>query len=147
ASRYSSETGLQSAGRRLGVAWEGVYHSPAVGSRVGEPSPVVDLWASVPFDALPPSLLEAAARSDWSSVRDELRTVMDGLTTDGVYGRALLQFVMSLPLPSDPVLARYRASICIDHGDWDGLLRDLGSNPIEAAELIGVRNIILASTD
>ena len=72
---------------------------------------------------------------------------MDGLTTDGVYGRALLQFVMSLPLPSDPVLARYRASICIDHGDWDGLLRHLGSNPVEAAELIGVRNIILASTD
>jgi DNA-binding CsgD family transcriptional regulator len=80
-------------------------------------------------------------------VRDELRKVMDGLTTDGVYGRALLQFVMSLPIPSDPVLARYRAAICIDHGDWDGLLRNLGSNPIEAAELIGLRNIILASTD
>jgi DNA-binding CsgD family transcriptional regulator len=72
---------------------------------------------------------------------------MDGLTTDGVYGRALLQFVMSLPLPSDPVLARYRASICIDHGDWDGLRRHLASNPIGPAELIGVRDTILAGTD
>jgi DNA-binding CsgD family transcriptional regulator len=106
-----------------------------------------DLWAPVPFDDLPPALLEAAERSEWKTVRDELGKVMDGLTTDGVYGRALLQFVMSLTLPSDPVLARYRASICIDHGDWDGLLRHLGSNPVEAAELIGVRNIILASTD
>src|SRR3989442_7988086 len=119
----------------------------AVGSMVGEPSPAVDLWAPVPFDDLPLSLLQAAERSDWKTVRDELRTVMDGLTTDGVYGRALLQFVMSLPLPSDPVLARYRAAICIDHGDWDGLRRHLASNPIGAAELIGVRNIILASTD
>ena len=107
----------------------------------------IDLWAPVPFDGLPPALLEAAGRSDWQTVRDELRKVMDGLTTDGPYGRALLQFVISLPIPSDPVLARYRASICIDHGDWDGLLRHLGSNPIEAAELIGLRNIILASTD
>jgi DNA-binding CsgD family transcriptional regulator len=114
---------------------------------LGTRPPEIDLWAPVSFDALPGSLLEAADRSDWKTVRDELRKVMDGLTTDGVYGRALLQFVMSLPLPSDPVLARYRASICIDHGDWDGLMRHLGSNPIEAAELIGVRNIILASTD
>src|SRR5437870_10302032 len=107
----------------------------------------IDLWAPVPFDGLPPSLVRAAARSEWKLVRDELRTVMDGVATDGAYGRALLQFVISLPIPSDPVLARYRASICIDHGDWDGLLRHLGSNPIEAAELIGLRNIILASTD
>ena len=114
---------------------------------LGTRPPEIDLWAPVSFDSLPGSLLEAAGRSDWKTVRDELRKVMDGLTTDGVYGRALLQFVMSLPLPSDPVLARYRASICIDHGDWDGLMRHLGSNPIEAAELIGVRNIILASTD
>jgi DNA-binding NarL/FixJ family response regulator len=120
---------------------------PAVGSRVGESLPVVDLWAPVPFDDLPPSLLGAAERSDWKSVRDELQTVMNGLKTDGVYGRALLQFVMSLPLQSDPVLARYRAAICIDHGDWDGLLRHLASRPIEAAELIGVRDIILGSTD
>src|SRR6266568_6133648 len=107
----------------------------------------VDLWAPVPLDELPGPLLEARERSDWKTVREELRKVMDGLTTDGRYGRALLQFVMSLPLPSDPVLARYRAAICIDHGDWDGLLLHLRSNPIEAAELIGVRDILLASPD
>src|SRR2546425_13369294 len=107
----------------------------------------LDLWAPVPFDDLPGALLEAAGRSDWKTVRVELRKIMDGVTTDGVYGRALLQFVMSLSLASDPVLARYRASICIDHGDWDGLLRHLASNPLAAAELIGVRDIILASTD
>src|SRR2546427_6018902 len=114
---------------------------------LGTRPPEIDLWAPVSFDALPGSLLEAAGRSDWKTVRDELRKVMDGLTTDAVYGRALLQFVMSLPLPSDPVVARYRASICIDHGDWDGLRRHLASNPLAAAELIGVRDIILASTD
>ncbi|MDQ2913817.1 MAG: LuxR C-terminal-related transcriptional regulator [Chloroflexota bacterium] len=109
--------------------------------------PVVDLWAPVSFDDLPVALLRAAERSDWETVKAELRTVMDGVRTDGVYGRALLQFFMSLPLASDPVLARYRAAICMDHGDWDGFLRHLGSNPIEAAELIGVRDIILASAD
>ena len=118
-----------------------------MGSRVGEPSPSVDLWAPVAFDDLPLSLREAAKQSDWKAVREGLRTVMDGLTTDGVYGRALLQFVMSMPPSSDPVLARYRASICIDHGDWDGLRRQLALNPVGAAELIGVRDILLASPD
>src|SRR6058998_2443232 len=107
----------------------------------------LDLWAPVPFNDLPGALLEAAGRSDWNTVRDELPKIMDGLTTDGVYGRALLQFVMSLPLPSDPVLARYRAAICINHGDWDGLRRHLASNPIGAAELIGVRDSILSGAD
>lgn len=119
----------------------------AVGSRVGEAFKAVDLWAPVPLEGLPARLRGAAERSDWKTVRDELRTVMDGVTTDGVYGRALLQFVMSLPLPSDPVLARYRASICIDHGDWDGFSRHLASNPVGAAELVGVRDIILSATD
>ena len=45
----------------------------------------IDLWAPVPFDDLPPALLEAVGRSDWKTVRDELRKVMDGLTTDGVH--------------------------------------------------------------
>ena len=126
----------------------GLASLAAVGSRPASIGlPAVDLWAPVLFDDLPVSLVRAAARSEWKTVRDELRTVMDGVATDGAYGRELLQFVMSLPLPSDPVLARYRAAICIDHGDWDGLLRHLASNPIEAAELIGVRDIILASTD
>jgi hypothetical protein len=75
---------------------------------------------AVSLDGLPVSLglVRAADRSDWRAVREELRTVIDSATTDGVDGRALLQFVMSLPLPSDPVLARYPASICVDHGEW-----------------------------
>ena len=109
--------------------------------------PSVDLWAPVSFDGLPPALLEAAARTDWEAVRAELHTVMDAVTTDGAYGRALLQFVMTTDLPTDHVLDRYRASICIDYGDWDGLQRHMAADPIEAAELIGIRNIILAPTD
>ena len=69
---------------------------------------------------------------------------MDAVTTDGPYGRELLQFVRTVPLPPDPVLERYRASICVDHGDWDGLQRHLSASLIEGAEPIGVRDAILA---
>jgi DNA-binding CsgD family transcriptional regulator len=72
---------------------------------------------------------------------------MDSNTTDGAYGRELLQFVMKVPLPSDSVLVRYRASICVDHGDWDGLQRYLASDIIEPIELVGIRDIILAPLD
>jgi DNA-binding CsgD family transcriptional regulator len=119
-----------------------------VGSRTIEIAlPTVDLWAPVPFDALPASLIENAAKADWTAVRADLKVLMDAVTTDGPYGRALLQFVMKIPLPIDPVLERYRASICVDHGDWDGLLRHLSGTPIEAAEPIGVRDAILAPLD
>jgi DNA-binding CsgD family transcriptional regulator len=110
------------------------------------PSPV-DLWAPVPFDDLPAGLMDAAARSDWSALKTQLRTVMDSNTTDGAYGRELLQFVMRVPLPSDSVLDRYRASICVDHGDWDGLQRYLASDLIEPIELARIRDIILAPLD
>src|SRR2546428_11785884 len=113
--------------------------SPSQGSR-SDSYPVVDLWAPVEFDVLPKSLRDAAQESNWSAVRNQLEEVMDGVTTDGAYGRALLQFVLGLPLPSDPALERHRASICIDHGDWDGLKRHLALAPIEAAELVGVRD-------
>src|SRR2546423_2594700 len=73
--------------------------------------------------------------------------VMDSNTTDGAYGRELLQFVMKVPLPSDSVLDRYRASICVDHGDWDGLQRYLSSDLIESIELARIRDIILAPLD
>ena len=109
--------------------------------------PPVDLWAPVPFDDLPADLREAAARSDWPAVKTQLHTVMDSTTTDGAYGRQLLQFVMKVPLPSDSVLVRYRASICVDHGDWDGLQRYLASDIIEPIELVGIRDIILAPLD
>ena len=41
---------------------------------------------------------------------------------------------MKVPLPSDSVLDRYRASICVDHGDWDGLQRYLGADLVEAID-------------
>jgi len=91
--------------------------------------------------------MDAASRSDWPAVKTQLRTVMDSNTTDGAYGRELLQFVMKVPLPSDSVLVRYRASICVDHGDWDGLQRYLASDIIEPIELVGIRDIILAPLD
>jgi DNA-binding CsgD family transcriptional regulator len=72
---------------------------------------------------------------------------MDSNTTDGEYGRELLQFVMTVPLQSDSVLARYRASICIDHGDWDGLQRYLASDLTEPIELVRIRDIILGPLD
>jgi hypothetical protein len=42
----------------------------------------------VSLDGLPVSLglVRAADRSDWRAVREELRTVIDSATTDGVYG-------------------------------------------------------------
>lgn len=109
--------------------------------------PPVDLWAPVPFDDLPRALRDAAAGSDWPAVKTQLRAIMDSNTTDGEYGRELLQFVMKVPLPSDSVLDRYRASICIDHGDWDGLQRYLASDLIEPIELVRIRDIILAPLD
>lgn len=118
-----------------------------MGSAAAGALPEVDLWAPVEFDSLPAQLREAAKREDWNSVRAQLQTVMDGVTTDGAYGRALLQFVMRSPLPPDSVLERYRASICLDHGDWDGLQRCLSAHPVAAAELVGVRDTMLAPVD
>jgi DNA-binding CsgD family transcriptional regulator len=118
-----------------------------VGSRVGEPSPGVDLWAPVGVDQLPVELVNAVTSEDWPRARDHLATVMDAVSTDGVYGRQLLQLVMRLPLGVYPVFDRYRAAVAIDHGDWDGLQKCLERGLVEAAELIGVRDIVLAPLD
>ena len=107
----------------------------------------LDLWAPVPFDDLPQDLVYALRREDWSAVKEGLRDVMDGVTTDGVFGRELLQFVRKLPIGLDPVFDRYRAAASIDHGDWDGLRRCLAAHPVEPVELVGLRDIILAPTD
>src|SRR5213594_2386090 len=89
--------------------------SPAeVGSWAAAP-PTVDLWAPVPFDDLPALLLDAAERRDWTAVKAQIQGLLDAVTTDGPLGRQLLQFVMQVPLPLDPLLERYRASICVDH--------------------------------
>jgi DNA-binding CsgD family transcriptional regulator len=104
----------------------------------------IDLWAPVARDALPKVLVEAMEQRDWASVRAQLGTVMDGITTDGVYGRALLQLALELPVGIDPVFDSYRAAASIDHGDWDGLRRCLAGNPVEPIQLLGMRDVLLA---
>lgn len=104
----------------------------------------IDLWAPVSREALPKPLVDAMAQRDWANVRAELGTVMDGITTDGVYGRALLQLALELPVGIDPVFDSYRAAASIDHGDWDGLRRCLASSPVEPIQLLGMRNVLLA---
>jgi DNA-binding CsgD family transcriptional regulator len=81
---------------------------------------------------------------DWPTVRAQLGTVMDGITTDGVYGRALLQLVLELPVGIEPVFDSYRAAASIDHGDWDGLRNCLAGSPVEPIQLLGMRDVLLA---
>ncbi len=104
----------------------------------------IDLWAPVAREALPKSLVEAMEQRDWTTVRTQLATVMDGITTDGVYGRALLQLALELPVGLDPVFDSYRAAASIDHGDWDGLRRCLTGSPIDPIQLLGMRDVLLA---
>jgi DNA-binding CsgD family transcriptional regulator len=104
----------------------------------------IDLWAPVARDVLPQALVDGLAQRDWATVRAQLGTVMDGITTDGVYGRALLQLALDLPVGIDPVFDSYRAAASIDHGDWDGLRRCLASSPIEPIQLFGMRDVLLA---
>jgi DNA-binding CsgD family transcriptional regulator len=104
----------------------------------------IDLWAPVSRDALPKPLVEAMERRDWATVRAQLGTVMDGITTDGVYGRALLQLALDLPVGIDSVFDSYRAAASIDHGDWDGLRRCMAGSPIEPIQLFGMRDVLLA---
>src|SRR5207244_10168256 len=100
-----------------------------------------------PSEGLPTAVLEALRLEDWTAVRAELSMILDGQTTDGVYGRALIQVAMELPIGVDPLFDRYRAAAAIDHGDWDTLRRCIASNPIAPAELLGVRDLLLAPVD
>jgi DNA-binding CsgD family transcriptional regulator len=104
----------------------------------------LDLWATVSGGNLPDELVVAVSNKDWHAVTAELRTIMDGTVTDGVYGRALLQLVRALPLGEDPLIDRYKAVVSIDYGDWDGLRACLAENTIGRSELIGMREILLA---
>src|SRR5256885_11297813 len=108
------------------------------------PQGEIDLWAPVARDALPKALVDAMERRDWSTVREQLGSVMDGMTTDGAYGRALLQLALELPIGVDPIFDSYRGAASIDHGDWDGLRRCLASSPIEPIQLFGMRDVLLA---
>jgi DNA-binding CsgD family transcriptional regulator len=106
----------------------------------------VDLWAPVSRDVLPRKLNEAMERRDWPSVRNELGTIMDGVTTDGAYGRALLQLALELPTGVDPVFDSYRGAASIDHGDWDGLRRCI-AGAVEPIQLLGMRDVLLGPLD
>jgi len=106
-----------------------------------------DLWAAVSRDGLPAPLLAALQQQDWRMVREQLTAILDGQTTDGAYGRALIQVALELPIGVDPLFDRYRAAAAIDHGDWDTLRRCIASNPIAPAELLGVRDLLLAPVD
>src|SRR3989449_3481239 len=108
------------------------------------PQGEIDLWAPVVRDALPKALVEAMEQRDWSTVRDQLGTVMDGMTTDGAFGRALLQLALELPIGVDPIFDSYRGAASIDHGDWDGLRRCLAGRPVEPVQLFGMRDVLLA---
>jgi DNA-binding CsgD family transcriptional regulator len=104
----------------------------------------LDLWATVSGENLPDRLVAAVSSKNWHAVTAELRTILDGAATDGVYGRALLQLVRALPLGADPLIDRYKAVVSIDYGDWDGLRACLAENTIARSELIGMREILLA---
>jgi DNA-binding CsgD family transcriptional regulator len=106
-----------------------------------------DLWAPVGSKHLPPELVSAVRGGDWPQVRVRLQTVMDGAITDGPYGRELLQLVLELPLGFDPVFERYRARAMLDHGDWDALRNSLAAQPLEPAEILGIRDIVTAPVD
>ncbi len=108
---------------------------------------VPDVWAPVGFGELPTALVNVFEARDWDGVRRELRTVMDGAITDGVYGRELLQLVLELPANFDPLFDRYRAAAMVDHGDWDGLRESMSHVTVAAAEVAGVRDILTASID
>ena len=108
------------------------------------PQGEIDLWAPVARDALPKALVDAMERRDWSTVRDQLGSVMDGMTTDGAFGRALLQLALELPIGVDPIFDSYRGAASIDHGDLDGLRRCLAGSPVEPVQLFGMRDVLLA---
>ena len=108
------------------------------------PDGEIDLWAPVVREALPRALVDAMEQRDWANVRIQLATVMDGITTDGVYGRALLLLALELPVGVDPVFDSYRAAASIDHGDWNGLRRCLAGRPVDPVQLLGMRDVLLA---
>src|SRR2546423_6609467 len=104
----------------------------------------IDLWAPVARDALPKALVEAMEQRDWASVRVQLGTVMDGITSDGVYGGALLQLARDLPVGPKPSFDSCGPAASVHHGDWDGVRRCLAAGPVEPSQLLGMRDVLLA---
>src|SRR5688500_11180310 len=106
-----------------------------------------DPWAPVSTAELPRALVDSIEREDWVRAKSELVEVMDGLSTDGIYGRALLQIVQRIPIGLDPVMDRHRAAIAIDHGHWDDLRRCLEAGAYAASELVMFREALLRSVN
>jgi DNA-binding CsgD family transcriptional regulator len=106
-----------------------------------------DPWAPVSTAELPQALVDSIEREDWVRAKNELVEVMDGLSTDGIYGRALLQVVQRVPIGLDPVMDRHRAAIAIDHGHWDDLRRCLQAGAYAANELVMFREALLRSVN
>src|SRR2546422_6504307 len=127
---------------RLGL--RGAAHGPGTSRNASGLPDDFDPWAPDVYSDLPKELVSAFETKDWPRVRDQLRTVMDGVTTDGPYGRQLIQLVRHLPLRVDPLFDRYRAITAIDYGDWDDLQACLLARPLERVELEGIRDIWLA---
>ena len=106
-----------------------------------------DPWAPVSTTQLPRALVDSVERADWVRAKSELVEIMDGLSTDGIYGRALLQLVQRIPIGLDPVMDRHRAAIAIDHGHWDDLRRCLDAGAYAANELVMFREALLRSVN
>ena len=106
-----------------------------------------DPWSPVSLSDLPSALVDSVGREDWIRAKADLANVMDGLSTDGIYGRALLQLVQKVPIGIDPILDRWRAAIAIDHGHWDDLRRCLEGAPFAAGELEMFREALQMSVN
>ena len=100
------------------------------------------LWEPISTDGLPPDLIDAFERKDWTAVRD-----LVGTATRGVFGRQVLQFRKRFPLGVEPVLAQHRGWAAFSDGDWDDLERCLGAPLVDRAELAGLRDVVLAPLD
>jgi DNA-binding CsgD family transcriptional regulator len=91
---------------------------------------------------MPQDLLDAFARADWPRVKD-----LVGSASVGVYGRQAAQLRARLPLGVDPRLDEHRSWSALIAGNWDELERCLAANPVDPAELRGIRDIVLAPLD
>jgi DNA-binding NarL/FixJ family response regulator len=107
----------------------------------------LDLWAPVGYEALPRVLVEAFERADWPTVKTELQSQLDGIITDGQYGRQLQQLVRHVPFGNDTILDRYRGQVDIDYGDWDDLKRYIAIAAEPPGDLIGLSKVITAPID
>src|SRR5438445_9690820 len=101
-----------------------------------------DLWAPVGVAGVPPELVEAIDRADWPRVKELI-----GLAGLGLYGRQSAQLRGRLPLGVDPVLAHYRGWSALMNGNWDDLEQCINAHPVDARELGGLRDILLAPLD